>query len=499
MIREESRAVTNAAPIRLVPAPGQTLRDLLFERGVEFPCGGASECGGCKIRVLDGDIPVTPEARAVFSEQEVRAGWRLGCQAETGSPATVVIDQWSVPVLDDRAAVPFEPGEDLGAVVDIGTTTLVAQLVDRGTGDVVAVETALNPQARFGADLMTRIRHELAAPGTMMPMIREAVGRMLARMASGRPVAEVLLVGNTAMHHFFCGLDVAPLATVPFRSPWPGAREFGAREPGWDLDLRGSACFLPCLGGFVGSDLLAGLVATGFAASGDLGALLDLGTNGEIAVGDRSGIRCASTAAGPAFEGGRISMGMRAGVGAIERVWRADERLGCSVLGCGPPRGICGSGLVDAAAVALELGWIDPRGRVLRKGRRIPLAGPVTLSQADIRELQLAKAAIAAGLDLLLDGRRPAPGRIHLAGAFGNYVRAASARRLGLLPGWAQAPTAAGNTALRGARMLLLAGSRRRAILDAVLACAEHVELASDPQVETAYIEHMCFSRTLNH
>jgi uncharacterized 2Fe-2S/4Fe-4S cluster protein (DUF4445 family) len=466
---------------------------MLFERGVEFPCAGVSQCGGCKVRVLAGDVPVTEDMAAALTPEEIAQGWRLGCMAEASSAVSLEIAQRSVRILDDQAEVPFEPADGLAAVVDVGTTTLVAQLVDRQRGSIVNVETALNPQARFGADLMSRIRHDLSEPGTMAALIREKVGAMLGRMAGEQTLDEVLLVGNTAMHHFFCGLSVEPLAAVPFRSTALSAQYLGASELGWSFTVRQPACFLPCIGGFVGSDLLGGLVATGLFESDEPGALLDLGTNGEIAVGSRAGIRCASTAAGPAFEGGRIGMGMRAGTGAIDRVSIAGGRLACSVIGGGPPRGLCGSGLVDAVAAALELGWIAPSGRLSGDRKSIGLSSTVVLTQSDVRELQLAKGAVAAGFDLLLDGAQLAPSRVFLAGAFGNYIRGESACRIGLLPSWADHCTAAGNTALRGTRMLLLAGSRREQILEAVLGCSQHVELAADPRFEDTYVARMTF------
>jgi uncharacterized 2Fe-2S/4Fe-4S cluster protein (DUF4445 family) len=431
--------------------------------------------------------------RAVLSADEIAAGWRLGCMAEADGPVTLEIAQWSIAVLDDRADLPFEPADGLGAVVDIGTTTLVAQLVDRQTGAVLRVETALNPQARHGADLMSRIRHDLAEPRVLTRLIRETVGGMLGRLAEENPLEEVLLVGNTAMHHLFGGLNVEPLAAVPFRPSVCEALELEASELGWSLDVHRPACFLPCVGGFVGSDLLAGLVAIGLADADAPGALLDLGTNGEIAVGNRTRIRCASTAAGPAFEGGRIGMGMRAGAGAIDRVSVRHGAIDYSVIGGGLPRGVCGSGLVDAAAALLDLGWVEASGRMSGKRKSIPLAGPVHLTQADLRELQLAKGAVAAGFDLLLDGRQLTPARVFLAGAFGNYVRGESARRIGLLPRWVDHPTSAGNTALRGARMLLLAVSRRDQILKQVLQCTEHVELAANPRFQDAFVECMMF------
>jgi uncharacterized 2Fe-2S/4Fe-4S cluster protein (DUF4445 family) len=460
--------------IRYNPARHGTLSDYLFEEGVEFPCGGTTQCGGCKVHVVSGEVPVTADMRAVLTAAELAAGWRLACQAQAWGPVELEIAQWSASILTDESKVPFEPGEGVGAVVDIGTTTVVAQRVDLATGEVLAVVPELNEQARQGSDLMSRIEYDRRNPGALGRLIHGQIGRILAGFG---PLREVLMVGNTVMHHLFCGLSVEPLAAVPFRSPNLETHET-------ELGV-----FLPCVGGFVGSDLLVGLVATGMNEAPERGALLDLGTNGEIAVGNREAIVCASTAAGPAFEGGRISRGMRAGHGAIDRVEVRKGALRCHVLGGGVAHGLCGSGLVDAVAGALDLGLVQASGRVRSP---IELADGVAVTQADVRELQLAKGAIAGGLRLLLGEERPA--QVYLAGAFGNYIRAESARRIGLLPGWAASPVAAGNTALRGARMLLLAPSRRSAVLQELLGRTRHVELASDPQFQEAYVEAMGFS-----
>ena len=483
----------NDEVVRFEPGEGRRLRDRLFDRGVEFPCGGLSACGACKVRVVDGDVPVTDEMRLALTREDLAAGWRLGCLAEARVPVTLEVAQWSPQILDDRGDVPFEPGEGVGAVVDVGTTTLVAQAVDLSTGRVIAVATALNPQARHGADLMTRIHAETLEPGVLTRLVRAAVGDLVGRVAGARQVADVLLVGNTAMHHLFAGLSVEPLAAVPFRSPSLGARRLDAQELGWGVDVTSGVTFLPCIGGFVGSDVLAGIVAVGLDEAEAPGALLDLGTNGEVAVGSRSGIRVASTAAGPAFEGGRIGGGMRAGTGAIDHVTVRDGALACNVIGAGAARGVCGSGLVDAVGCARELGWIRPNGRLAQSLREIVLADAVRLVQADIRELQLAKGAVAAGLQLLLGDATVAPERLFLAGAFGNYVQEESARRIGLLPDWAVGTTSAGNTALRGARRLLLAGSQREAILARALSRCEHVELATDPRFVDLFAERMAF------
>jgi uncharacterized 2Fe-2S/4Fe-4S cluster protein (DUF4445 family) len=476
--------------VEIEPSDRRELRDILFEQGVEFPCGGESSCGGCRIHVLQGDVPVTPEMREALSERELAEGWRLGCRARLNGRVLLAVGQWSTEVLSDEARVPFEPATGWGAVIDLGTTTVVVQLVNLATGEVEAVRTGLNPQARYGADIMTRIQFDLERPGVLTALIRESLGAMLADAAAGVAIEEVLIVGNTVMHHLFCGESVEPLAHVPFRSPALAARKMDARELGWTVRVKRMVEFVGCIGGFVGSDLLAGLVATGFLESDDEQVLMDLGTNGEIAAGNRHGIRCASTAAGPAFEAGRIGMGMRAAQGAIDRVEICDGALHGRVIGGGVAAGICGSGLVDAVAAALDLGLVDARGRVQAAGRKLRICEEVSLAQADIRELQLAKGAVAAGLMLLATPREQ---KFHLAGAFGNYIGAESARRIGLLPDWAHSIHAAGNTALRGARMLLLAPSRREALIEKVTSVVTHVELHREPGFEDQFVDCMAF------
>jgi uncharacterized 2Fe-2S/4Fe-4S cluster protein (DUF4445 family) len=468
--------------LELHPGARQSLADRLFEAGVEFPCGGESACGGCKVRVLEGEVPVTAAMGLALSEQELRDGWRLACDATAAGRVVVEVEQWSLPVLTDEARVPIEPRPGRGAVIDLGTTTLVAQVVDLASGEVLRVETALNPQARYGADVMNRLQYDLGRPGELGRLVRETLGRMLGE----ERLREVLVAGNTAMHHLFGGLDAAPLTHAPFVSRTLGGYRREEVELGWP----GPAEFLPCLGGFVGSDLLCGIVATGLDRQARPHALLDIGTNGEVVVGSSQGIVCTSTAAGPAFEGGRIGAGMRAGKGAIDSVLVLEGRFACHVIGGGPARGICGSGLVDAAACGVELGMIGANGRVTTFDRRLPLTGGVALGQGDIRELQLAKGAMAAGLRMLAGGGVE---KLCLAGAFGNYVRQGSARAIGLLP--KDLPVVpVGNSALRGARMLLLTPSTRKARVHRIAAMTRHADLAADSDFQYLFAETMGLS-----
>ena len=481
---------------------GTPLQEVLFAHGVEFPCGGRGRCRGCRVRVMGGGAPWTAEEERILGRAELAEGWRLACRARAGGDLTLEIRQWEAAILADHTTFRFEPRDGLGVAVDLGTTTLAAQMLDLRTGNVLSVRTGLNPQAAYGADVMSRI-HFATFPGgqeKLEQLIRSGIAKLIAGM---RPPAadteealrDVIIVGNSVMHHLFSGIDVAPLAHYPFEPERSGLETFAPAALGWTLPGEPAVRFLPCLGGFVGSDILAGIIAAGIHESQRLVALIDLGTNGEIVLGNRERMLCASTAAGPAFEGARIRMGMQATAGAISAVELTGEGIECRVLGGGAPRGICGSGLVDAVAAGLDAGVILPNGR-LSFGRQEWLLAPgVSLCQADIRELQLAKAAIAAATKLLLvryGARASDVCTAYLAGAFGNYVNRTSARRIGLIDFPPDVVEPSGNTALLGAKIALcnpgvISGfpELRRRI--------EHVPLAADPLFEDTFVECMNF------
>ena len=478
--------------------PGASLETALSAYGVEFPCGGAGICRGCRVRVLEGAIAITPEMEQVFTPAELAGGWRLACCSRAEGPLALEVAQWEMPILADDTPVPFEPAEGAGIAIDVGTTTVVAQAVDLATGEVLGVESVLNPQVVHGADLMSRIEFALAGGGPVLAAeIREALAALLGGLPRGESVRVVMLAGNTAMHHLFCGIDVTPLASVPFRPVNDGEQVFRPAELGWDLPREATVRFLPCLGGFVGSDLLAGIIATDIPGSTTLRALIDLGTNGEIVLGNSDRILCASTAAGPAFEAGRIRMGMRAATGAIAHVAFRNGALECRTIGESATRGICGSGLVDAVAVGMDSGAILPSGRLAGGRREFLLAPPVAIAQSDIRELQLAKGAIAAGLRILAERWGASPRDIetlYLAGAFGNYVNVQNARRIGLLETSATRVVSAGNTSLRGLKMALLCASKREQWIGRIRARTEHVPLASDPHFQDTFAECLALS-----
>ena len=490
------------AGTQLKVAAGAPLQDALFPHGVEFPCGGRGRCRGCRVKVLRGELPVAAEEKKLISENDLAAGWRLACRHNVAGDLELELAQWEMSVLDDQSAFPFVPREGLGVAIDLGTTTIAAQLVDLQNGKVLAVATALNAQARHGGDVMSRIDFAVrGGQAELQRLVREQLGGMVAQLVGAEnskfkiqnsKLSRVAIVGNTVMHHFFCGVDVTPLSAHPFEPEKPGRFQFAPAELAWHLPAETVVEFLPCLGGFVGSDILAGIMATGLHESRELVALMDLGTNGEVVVGNRDRLLCTSTAAGPAFEGARISMGMRAATGAISAVEVDGGVLRCRVLGGGAPRGLCGSGLVDAVAAGLDLKWIEPGGR-MTVSPAMTLAGHVTLSPTDVRELQLAKGAIAAGLRLLaarfgatVNDLRA----LHLAGAFGNYISRASARRIGLLRLPPDRIIPAGNSALHGAKRSLF---EEASAWDAVARRVEHQALNEDAAFHDIYAEEMRF------
>ena len=282
---------------RLVVERGTALQDILFVHGVEFPCGGQGRCKGCRVRVLSGSLPVNPEEERRLTPAELAAGWRMACRHSAEGNLRLEMAQWEAAILSDNSTFSFTPCEGWGIAIDLGTTTVVAQLVDLRTGDVLAVRSALNAQARHGADIMSRVEFAVAKnrQTVLEKLIRRQLGELVrelveaavsSRAASGNNAAAttpgengevlkaVVVVGNTVMHHLFCGLSVEPLSHVPFEPEFPELREFKASQLGWTLPGDPPVRFLPCLGGFVGSDILAGVLATGLHEAETLTALL---------------------------------------------------------------------------------------------------------------------------------------------------------------------------------------------------------------------------------
>jgi len=406
--------------------PETPLSDLVQEYGVDFPCGGRGICGKCKVRIIEGNISLTAFHKQALENLDLDLDWRLACLSKVETDLVLEVDQWEQIVLDEQATLLFEPKEGAGIAIDIGTTTLVSQLVDRTTGYVLGVETGINPQNIYGADIMSRIEYGIRSEDNAKQLQRSLVKKVQEHIKnlqdqSTLPIKKIVIVGNTFIHHSFNGLNLQPLSVFPFHSNFMGIQYIDPRQMNSGLSEDSVIVFLPCIGGFVGSDILAGIIATGIYQSDTNHMLVDLGTNGEIVLGNKARIICASTAAGPAFEGTNISMGMKATKGAISSVYREGLKISNYIIGNEAAKGICGSGLIDAISVLLEMNYIDETGQMFNNVNSIDIDKNVSITQKDVREFQLAKAAIAAGSEILINQLRISAeeiGNIYIAGAF---------------------------------------------------------------------------------
>jgi uncharacterized 2Fe-2S/4Fe-4S cluster protein (DUF4445 family) len=447
--------------------------------------------------------------------------------------------QWNfqgTAVLADRRLVDFEEGdttsEVYAAAFDIGTTTLVGTLIDLTTGRECATVSRINPQTSFGDDVIARInfvREDPAGLDKLHKLIVGEVNSMLAELCAeakvpARRVYEATFAGNTTMQHLLEGVDPSALGEVPFVPATGHALMLHARELGIDIHPRGRLYIYPAIGGFVGGDTTAGIVATRLGESPGATVLVDIGTNGEIVVAHGGRMLATSTAAGPAFEGARIKFGMRATNGAIEKVlFDGDVRI--NVIGDVAPVGLCGSALVDVVAEMLRHGLLMSQGLMLPPGQlpeSVPAAirervivapegtafvlataaesgtgAPVYVTQKDIRELQLATAAIRAGFSILLRrvGLTVADvDHVLIAGGFGNFIRRSNAQRIGLLPADLERRRIGfvGNTSLAGA-CLAAASQKIRQRAEDIAREIQHVDLSIDPEFQTQYVEAMFF------
>ena len=508
--------------------------------GIETPCGGKGTCGKCKVTVTK---PYYKEVLACQTkicdgmEIIVGGGTITGVGTDMNEAKVSASDEMVV-LVDRKSDMQENPVSVYGnhssnagtlAACDIGTTTVVCYLIDKETGQIIAVRSGANPQRSFGADVLSRIDaaaraddNDKANGGLQMmqsqivSLLNGFISDML--MECGRTeVCLFSVAGNTVMCHLLMGISPEKLGRAPFMPDEYFGREFNPLDIG--IENCQIMIIFPAVSGFVGGDITAGMMET--VNCNELTLYLDIGTNGEMALGKGDRYVCCATAAGPAFEGAQIEMGMPASRGAVDKVWLEGRRIKYSVIGNDRPVGLCGSGLIDALAILLKAGIIDENGTIL-SGQELPIlfrsyvfeqeaedaaqssesslavhiAPGVYITQEDIRKLQLAKGAIAAGIEVLFKeyGCKPCDLDIlTFAGGFGNYIDKASAAAIGLFPPELldkakEVGNAAGNGAVSAAlsqeaweRALEISGNMR------------YIELASYPHFNEMYVEHMNF------
>jgi uncharacterized 2Fe-2S/4Fe-4S cluster protein (DUF4445 family) len=575
---------------------------------IDSTCGGHGTCRKCRVRVVSGQVPVSPLDPRAFSAQELAEGWRLACRAPAAEDLVVEIPPLQTrpkaalagvgrhvilrpavhkrhlrlpePTLEDQrsdlqrvldAIDDLEPrasiellrelpgklraaGFDVTAVIcdeelidvepgdtsarrhaiafDLGTTTVVATLLDLDTGQPVAARSMLNRQQPYGADVITRISATMLDERALAAL-RERAHETLAELTAEvcqhagvdpREVYEITVCGNVTMLELALGIDPEPLSMAPFVVCAHSFPPLRASDLGVPVHPRAPAFAFPSLGAYVGGDIVAGLLATGMTRDRRLRLFIDVGTNSEIALGSADGVLACAAPAGPAFEAAQISCGMRAAEGAIEGVRIADGEVSLEVIGDATPVGLCGSGLVDAVAQLIACGLLDHSGRFVddelaaalgdelaRRLTRIGKervfvlawrgedpAGGVYLSQRDVRELQFAKASIATGWQILvreLGVEVSDISQVLLAGSFGAYLSPASAVRIGLVPRLAiPRIVSAGNVAGEGAKIAALS-LRERAEARAILEEVSYVELSGRADFNELFIDQLAFPR----
>lgn len=483
---------------------GQTILTLLQKNrisGIEAPCGGMGRCGKCKVEIV-GRGEVLACKTLVADGMHIIIGKEKHAKiAETGQ----CHNQYSTDALEEAVAA-----------CDIGTTTVVCHLIDGISGNIIATESAPNAQKNYGADVVSRI--ERAGAGELQKLHEVIAGQietMLEKLCEKshkkKKIQRLAVAGNTVMCHLFAGLSPEAIGVAPFMPEELFGKEYTGSSVG--IDCCEIVNILPCVAGYVGSDITADVLAA-VPEDGGQWLLLDIGTNGEMLLGNaKDGYVCCATAAGPAFEGAEITMGMPAADGAISSVICKDRSLYVGTIGEKEAVGICGSGLLDALAVFLESGLMDESGMLMDE-EEVPeecrhyigryegqacvwLTEKVCVTQEDVRNLQLAKAAIAAGIEILLKEKafeyKDVTG-VLLAGGFGSFLNKESAAKIGLIPKELLPVTeAVGNAAGEGAVFAAISNDARNHLLE-IRSEMHYLELSMHPAFSDLYMECISFA-----
>lgn len=471
-----------ALPFESTPLCSQVLMEAGME--VTHPCGGHGICKKCALKMSGMLSPRTEE------ERELPPGMRLSCRTRLMGDAVVYLSASGMTHIQQEGKMPhfdmdLQAGK-YGAAVDIGTTTVAVRLINLENGSVLGAASRENPQRIVAADVIGRMEAAMAGKRELLRvLILDAVDEMIESLCSVHGVKECgmrIVTGNTTMLYLYTGRDVEPLSHAPFEADCL----FGYQE--------GQNFYPRCMSAFVGADITCAVLASGMLEKNQTALLIDVGTNGEIALWKDGQLLVSATAAGPAFEGGGITMGCGSVPGAVDKVSVENGKLCYHTIDDKEAVGLCGSGIIDLAAAMLELGVIDETGAM--DDDAFSVAENVYLTDQDIRNIQLAKGAIAAGIKTLMDEHGIAAGDIdalYLAGGFGAHLNLKSAARIGLIPEELVDKTVVlGNAALSGAHMLLL-NRAFRGRAEQLAASARTVNLGGNSAFTENFMECMLF------
>ncbi len=486
-------------------------------------CGGLGTCKKCYVYI-------SPENRKVLACQyRIQSDLTITIPSESRYVTQKILEQ-GINVQKEISPTIYEKYINVasienifGVAIDVGTTTVVAKLINLADGTCNETTAALNPQTRFGDDVISRISYANSEEKLkkLQKLIIDCINdliKILCEKASINPehIFEMCIVGNTTMNHIFLGFPVTQLGIAPYQAYSLEAVDLPVGKSELKINPQGNIHTVENIAGYVGSDTVAAAMVTGIASTDKITLIVDIGTNGEIVLGNKEKIYAASCAAGPAMEGARIDCGSRAVDGSIEAVVVNDRDIDFDAIGSSPAKSICGSGLIDAVAVLLNLGILDQTGKFTDLGslrEKLPKAiysrlrqndgeqafyfnEKVYLSQKDIRQLQLAKAAILAGIKILLkkfDIKDKDIEQVFLAGAFGNYIRKESALRIGLLPMVDMEHIHfIGNAATSGAQMILLSDKARQKA-EQLAKKIQYIEIAHQPDFQDIFVDSLTF------
>jgi uncharacterized 2Fe-2S/4Fe-4S cluster protein (DUF4445 family) len=483
--------------------PGELLSEALRNAGYNLytPCGGMGTCGKCRVYVI---------GRGYVTSCQFQVNGNIEITMPDPAEARILATQYR-----HTRQLPVDPGppallseHPFGVAIDIGTTSLVFHFADLSNGAIVETRTILNPQARYGADVISRINYCVVNPGGVKMVQKELVTSVNSELAQfarrfeiGRDdIVKLCFAGNTTMLHILLGIDPGPIAFAPFTPAFTGERILPASNLGLECHPGGEVKVLPSFSAYIGSDIVAGIASLAPSAEHKNFLFLDLGTNGEMALITPQHIFCCAAAAGPAFEGANIEHGLGAVEGAIMSF---DGPGNFTTIGDSMPTGICGSGLIDLVAFLLREGYIKPDG-FMADNFTVATAGEsgtgreIYLTPKDVREIQLAKSAVASGINILLSHAGLSPDRVDglfLAGGFGNYIRPEKAAAIGLIPAELhRRAIPAGNTSGTGA-LLALRSVFFEGILSSVHSRMMNLELSGHPDFIMEFAMNMEFRR----
>ena len=495
---------------------GESLLDAFIRQEIYIsaPCGGKGRCGKCGIQVLNGNTWISDEDKKIYSEEELDAGWRLSCCLYPTEELEVSVSQSDESLFE--AVGETENTEESGTeesfyhvAVDIGTTTIAMSLIGGESGKVFHTVTSVNSQRAYGADVISRIQASVDGKKeelkkSIQKDLQDSMEKLLKETGvSGEDVGKIVIGGNTTMGHLLMGYDCDTLGVFPFT---PVNIDFikGTEEIlGTDRFGKKEVVLLPGISTYVGGDIVSGMYAYDFTEKEDICMFIDLGTNGEMGIGNKEKILVTSTAAGPAFEGGNITWGMGSVPGAICSVKLEGTETEVKTIREEAPQGICGTGVVETAAELVREEIVDETGALdedyFDDGfplAKTPDGKEIVFTQKDVREIQLAKAAVRAGVETLLlryGIKKEEVSKVYLAGGFGYKLNTDKAIAIGMIPEeWADRIVAVGNSSLSGACKYLKDENGDKTI-EKLVSISEEVNLSADKEFNEFYMNEMFF------